>query len=313
MRTKRTIIPALAAGTLALNGCTRYLVHRAEAAHPPAGRFVVVDGVRLHYVEHGAGRPVVLIHGDGGSVADFTLSPLFAPLTEGFHVLAFDRPGFGYSDRAVCALGSPLVQAALLHNALARLGIHEPILVGHSRGGAIALAYALRYPDAVAAVVALAPGAYPPAPRLLRPLVPAARVVIAALARTVVVPAGSARHFALVAAAMNIAFEPKGTVPPSYLRVAASMFLRPCQIDAWAADVLEGPYVMAALAPRYPELRPPLVIVQGEADRSVAPEVSRRLLAAVPGSRLVLLPGAGHMLQFGEPRAVLDAIRTAAQ
>src|SRR5688572_11836386 len=68
---------------------------RAEHDHPPIGAFVAADGVRLHYVRKGSGPVVVLIHGNPGSVEDWTLAVL-PDLAETHHVIAFDRPGHGY-------------------------------------------------------------------------------------------------------------------------------------------------------------------------------------------------------------------------
>src|SRR4051812_44515059 len=70
----------------------------AEAASPPLGRFVEVDGVRLHYFERGKGQPLVLVHGNTSMVEDFACS-LVEPASRHYRVIAFDRPGFGHSER----------------------------------------------------------------------------------------------------------------------------------------------------------------------------------------------------------------------
>ena len=116
---------------------------RAEREHPPTGRFVDIDGVHLHYVERGAGSPVVLIHGNTVSLADFEASGLIARLARMHRVIAFDRPGFGHSSRPRDRLWTPSTQAELLRAALAQLGVERPIVVGHSLGTLVALAMAL--------------------------------------------------------------------------------------------------------------------------------------------------------------------------
>src|SRR5689334_10030798 len=77
-----------------------YQTGRTERRHPPSGRFVEVDGVRLHYLEQGTGTPVVLIHGNVVTAEDWILSGVFDQIAaRGHRVIAFDRPGYGYSDR----------------------------------------------------------------------------------------------------------------------------------------------------------------------------------------------------------------------
>jgi pimeloyl-ACP methyl ester carboxylesterase len=78
---------------------------------------------------------------------DFELSVLLDLAAERqCHVVAFDRPGFGYSDRPRGAMWPPARQADLLRQAFARLGIERPIIVGHSWGTLVALALALDHP-----------------------------------------------------------------------------------------------------------------------------------------------------------------------
>jgi hypothetical protein len=71
-----------------------YRARRAEAAHGPAGRFVDVDGIRLHYIDRGLGPPVVLLHGTLVRLEDLVASGLVDRLAKNHRVIAFDRPGF---------------------------------------------------------------------------------------------------------------------------------------------------------------------------------------------------------------------------
>ena len=100
-RSKRGVVAALDAAALLAGAAlaVRHQTRRAEAKHPPAGRFVTVDGVRLHDVERGRGRPVVLLHGNGATLQDFELSGVVDLVSRTHRVIVFDRPGFGYSER----------------------------------------------------------------------------------------------------------------------------------------------------------------------------------------------------------------------
>jgi pimeloyl-ACP methyl ester carboxylesterase len=123
-----------------------------------ASKFVTVEGTRLHFVIKGAGRPVVLIHGNPGSGQDW--ARLYDPLAAHHKVIAFDRPGHGDSQRPKDGDATVEVQARLLHDALKQLHVERPIVVGHSWGGALALVYAITYPKEVAGVVLVAPAVY---------------------------------------------------------------------------------------------------------------------------------------------------------
>src|SRR5205807_1204465 len=70
---------------------------RAERAHPASGKFVSVNGVRLHYIEQGVGPVIVFFHGNGTMAQEFEISGVMALLAKAHRVIAFDRPGFGFS------------------------------------------------------------------------------------------------------------------------------------------------------------------------------------------------------------------------
>jgi pimeloyl-ACP methyl ester carboxylesterase len=137
----------------------------AERDHPPAGKFVEVDGVRLHYIERGEGPALVLLHGNGFFADDFTFSGLLEAAAAGHRVIAFDRPGFGYSDRPGNTSWTPEAQARLIYQALHELRVERPIVVGHSLGTQVAMAMALDFPRYVRGI-ALIGGYFYPTPRL---------------------------------------------------------------------------------------------------------------------------------------------------
>jgi hypothetical protein len=91
-----------------------YQARRVERRNPPRGRFIEVDGVRLHYLDQGEGPPVVLLHGNIVTAEDFAYSGLLDLAAEHHRVIAFDRPGMGYSDRPNGRLWTPRAQADLL-------------------------------------------------------------------------------------------------------------------------------------------------------------------------------------------------------
>ena len=100
----------------------RYIATRVAHDHARAeSTFVKVDGADLHFVIKGAGRAVVLIHGNPGSCQDW--SRLYVPISESYRAFAFDRPGHGHSQRPNHRDITVEVQAEMLHAALAQLDV----------------------------------------------------------------------------------------------------------------------------------------------------------------------------------------------
>src|SRR3979490_239306 len=170
-------------GALAISALVnRHLAKNAENDNPPAGQFLEVNGVRLHYVERGSGAPLVLLHGNGSMIQDFESSGLIDLAAKNYRVIVFDRPGFGHSDRPRNVVWTPAAQAELINNALHRLGVSRAIVLGHSWGASVAVALALKHPELVRGLV-LASGYYYPTARgdvvaLSSPAVPLAGDVI---------------------------------------------------------------------------------------------------------------------------------------
>ncbi len=124
-------------------------IHHAENSH-----FVVVDGVRVHYQEFGdVSQPkMILVHGYTASTYVWgAVAPKLA--VEGFHVIAIDLLGFGYSDKPAWFEYSIASQARVLEQFMNRLGIGRATLVGSSYGGAVAATVALDYPERVEKLV----------------------------------------------------------------------------------------------------------------------------------------------------------------
>jgi hypothetical protein len=141
-----TILVGAAAALAGTALIVNWQARRAERRHPPEGKFITVNGVRLHYIDAGEGSPVVLLHGNGSMLQDVELS-IFGPLAKTHRVIAFDRPGFGYSERPRNRVWTPEEQAALLRNALQALGVDRPVLYGHSFGAPVVMTFALMYPE----------------------------------------------------------------------------------------------------------------------------------------------------------------------
>jgi pimeloyl-ACP methyl ester carboxylesterase len=300
------VLAGTAAALAATAGWVWYRARRAEASHRPAGRFVDVDGVRLHYIDRGLGPPVVLLHGTLVRLEDLMASGLVERLSARHRVMAFDRPGFGYSERPRTRAWTADAQAELLEHAFARLGVQAPAVIGHSWGTLVAAALALRQDSDVRRLVLLS-GFYFPEPRVDALVAsPAATPVLGHIMRYTV-SALTAR--AMFGRAMRAMFAPE-PVPADYVRkLSREMLLRPSQIRATAEEAALLLPSATSLAQRYASIRVPTAIIAGEADKVVDPvEHSRRLASLIPGSELRLLRGVGHMVHFAALGEVVHAV-----
>ncbi|WP_245549150.1 alpha/beta fold hydrolase [Noviherbaspirillum massiliense] len=292
---------ALASAALVVRRRTQ----QAERENPPAGQFIEVDGVRLHYVERGQGQPLVLLHGNGTMIQDFDVSGLLDLASENYRVIAFDRPGYGYSERPRTTLWTPTAQARLLHRALGRLGVEKAIVVGHSWGALVAVAMALEFPKDVRGL-ALLSGYYYPSMRLDVPLAsPPAIPVIGDLMRYTVSPLLGRLMWPAI---LRRLFGP-APVPERFSAYPVWMSLRPSQLRASAAEAALMIPAAFRLRSRYHEIAMPVTIMAGADDRQVDPHrQSERLHAELPQSDLNLAPGAGHMIHHLVPHEVMAAI-----
>lgn len=278
---------------------------QAEAANPPQGRFVEVDGVRLHYIERGEGPTLVLLHGNGVLANDFAYSGLLERAAEHYRVIAFDRPGFGYSERPRSKVWTPQAQARLLRHALQELEVDSAIVLGHSWGTLVALAMALDAPDFVRGLVLMS-GYYYPSLRLDSPLLSGPAIpLVGDLMRYTVSPLMGRMLWRPI---VKRVFSPR-PVADGFRRLDPWMALRPGQMRAAAAEsALLVPSAMA-LARRYPELKVPAVILHGTRDKIVdCGHNSERLDERIPDSELQLQPGVGHMTHYAHPDQALAAV-----
>jgi pimeloyl-ACP methyl ester carboxylesterase len=297
-----------ALGALAL--VNRAAARQAERKHPPRGAFLDVDGVRLHYTDRGTGQPIVLIHGNVVSGDDYDTSGVAERLLQSHRVIVFDRPGFGHSGRPRGRAWTAMQQAELLHKALKQLGIERPVVVGHSWGSIVALSLAVRHQADTAGLVLLS-GYYF---WTLRPdvlLVTAGAIpVLGDILRYTISPWLGRLLMPLQKRAM---FSPAPVTKRFRREYADAMALRPSQIRATSVDgTLMIPGALG-LRRRYADLRMPVMIAAGDGDKVVWKRSAERLHAAIPGSALRIVEGAGHMIHHSEPEQIVEAIQLIAR
>jgi pimeloyl-ACP methyl ester carboxylesterase len=258
-------------------------------------RFIVRSGTGEDH-----GQPVVFLHGNGAMVEDLLISGLMDHTARDYRALAFDRPGFGHSDRPRGRHWTETAQAAIFPEAFRLLGIERPIVVGHSWGTLVALALALDRPQLVAGLV------YYPTPRkdvaLFSP--PAIPLLGDLLNHTINPFVGEVIAPKLI----DRMFSPQGVSPRFAAEYPLSLALRPSQIRAFGEDSARMIAAGEALSRRYHSLFPPIAILAGDADQIVSYRHAQRLHGEVAGSRLDILPGGSHMVHHIAPERVVRAI-----
>ena len=294
----------------AMAAAVQYKTKQVQRENPPKGKFIDVDGVRLHYLDKGEGEPLVLLHGNGTMAEDYVISTVFEHAAKNYRVIVFDRPGYGYSERPAGQIWSATAQAQLLHKALAQLNIERPIIVGHSWGTLVALSMALEQPSQVRSLVLLS-GYYYPMPRLDVVLAaPMAIPLIGHLLRYTVSPLMGRMLWPL---AVRKLFLPSEQPSRFKAKFPVWMALRPSQLRANAGDGALMVPEAARLTERYRELRLPIVIMAGSGDLLAIPKLhSERLHDEIKHSKLIMTHGDGHMIHQLAPHEVLKAIDLAA-
>jgi pimeloyl-ACP methyl ester carboxylesterase len=283
------------------------LTYIAERKNPPTGEFIDCDGVRLHYRQWGdTNAPcVVLFHGNGAMIQDFASSGVIDHLVQRYCVVCFDRPGYGHSQRPRSHLWTPAAQAALFARVLKRLGVREPIVVGHSWGTLVAITLALRGDYSVRGLV-LASGYYFPTFRpdvwlLSGPAVP----ILGDMLRYTLAPIIS---FAILPLLLRKIFAPR-SVPLAFKRMfPISLALRPKQLRAAAEESAFLIPAAAQLQLHYRRLVTPVRLLHGDQDQFIEREQSQRLHQALPGSVLHFIQDAGHMVHHADPAAIAQAV-----
>lgn len=239
------------------------------------------NGLRLHYLATGGGAPtLVLVHGAGGST--LTWARQLEGLADRAGVIALDLPGHGGSPGP----GRDRIEdyAAVVEGFLAALGRGPVVLGGHSMGGAVTQAVALR------------------APHLLRGL-----VLVGTGARLRVLPELFTRLLADYGAGADfltgLAWS-QAAAPALLEGGRRALLATPAAVTVGDFRACDGFDVMARLG----EIRLPALVVVGEDDRLTPPRYAEFLARGIPGARLCRIPAAGHFVCLEQPDAVNHAI-----
>lgn len=273
---------------------TAWTARQVEKKLPPRGRFIDVDGARIHYLDEGTGPTLLLVHGLAGQMHNFTHS-LLGKLRHDFRVVILDRPGSGYSTRPAEASATISAQARIISRFCEALQLGRPLIVGHSLGGAIALALALNHPEQVAGLALLAPVTHLPerVPPPFGGLAIASPLLRRLTAWTLATPMSIANR----EQALATVFGPEPVAPDFAVRGGGLLSLRPHSFIGASADLMATQHELGEMPARYKDLVVPVGVLYGTDDRILDPAVHGKGLAAkMAGADLELIEGGGHMI-----------------
>jgi pimeloyl-ACP methyl ester carboxylesterase len=287
---------------------TQGAVFALQRIYPQQGGSIDVADARLNVVDLGprdaAGPPIVMIHGASSNLE--SMRPLGDLLAKHHRVILIDRPGHGGSTRDDLKNSTPATQARMIDEALEKLRVSRAIVVVHSLAGALGARLALDFPRRVAGLVMLAPVAYPwPGGVGWYNKVVTTPLIGPLLAYTITLPLG----LILAQPGARSVFAPQA-MPAGFVQDSATpLLLRPREFLANAWELVTLKAAVAQQAPRYGNIKAPVVIITGDTHTTVSPNIhSRRLAAAIPNAKLIVLPGVGHMVQYAAPDVVVREI-----
>jgi pimeloyl-ACP methyl ester carboxylesterase len=276
---------------------------------PPAGNFAQLGNTRLHYTDQGQGTTIVMIHGLAGNLQNFTYG-MASPLSKNYRVICVDRPGCGYSRRASHANASLEAQADTLIELLDHLKIESAIFVGHSLGGAIALALAQRHPQRAKALALIAPLTHSPeeVATVFKPLDIASPFVRRIIGWTLAIPATIYR----LNSSLKLIFGPEKAPADFAIRGGGILSLKPQNFITASSDLTQARDSMPNIEEGYSKMATPIHVLYGREDRILSCKLNGEdLVQRIPGVQLTLVSG-GHMLPVTQVERTIQFVEEAA-
>lgn len=275
---------------------SQWQAYRLERLYPNRGELIDIGGYRMNSIH--VARPeaadlpaLVFVHGASGNLLD-PMTAFYPALAGRAEMLFVDRPGHGYSERGGPENASPEGQADAIAALMDKRKISKAIIVGHSFGGAIVAAFAVRHADKVAGLVFLSAATHPWPGGVDWYYNLANLPVLGPLfCHTMATPAGLLQ----IDGGVRHVFAPN-RAPSAYAEeTALRLVLRPANFCNNARDVANLYDAVVKIQPRYQEIRAKTVIITGDSDDIVYEEIhSRGLKRDIAGSELIWIRHLGH-------------------
>ena len=298
----------VAALVFVLAAFTRVGVWWIERSYPADGTFAVIDGTRMHYhhIKVEEGRPTLMfIHGASSNLHD-QMSVYRQRLEGRYNMIFVDRPGHGYSLAGADQVVTPQAQADKLAGLLDHLGVEKAILVGHSFGGAVAASFAAFHPDKTAGQILLSPVSHPWPGGVNWYYELAERPVLGRLfVQTLALPAGLAR----LKSGSTCVFAPNPVTADYRQNTHVPLLLRPAHFRNNARQIAALYDYVSDIYPKYSDINAPTVILTGNRDTVVLPDIhSVGLARQITDAELYWIENLGHKSDHVATDFVVSAI-----
>jgi pimeloyl-ACP methyl ester carboxylesterase len=297
------VLGVIALAILAPIAFTFFIARRVAKGFPPEGRFIDVGADRVHYIDRGNGPAIVFVHGLCGNLRNFAYLDMDR-LARSHRVIVIDRPGAGRSVRGADSPANIYAQARMVAQCIEKLGLDKPVLVGHSLGGAIALAVGLNHPQAIRRLALIAPLTHEEStpPGAFKGLVLPSPFVRKLVSWTLAIPMSIINSRKAIAAV----FAPE-TMPKDFpFRGGGLLGLRPHVFYAASSDLVCAPEDLPDMERRYASMTVPVDVLYGRGDRIL--NVKRQgeaLKQKLDRVNLRVIEG-GHMLPVTQPKLTTD-------
>jgi pimeloyl-ACP methyl ester carboxylesterase len=265
---------------------------------PLGPQYCLVDGHRLAYVRSGAGEPLLLVH--GLTTSSFIWDNLLPILGVRHDVIAIDLLGTGDSDRPVPADCSLSAHADRLVVFIDKLGFEKIHLVGHDIGGGITQIFSVRNPDRVATLALVNTVGYDYWP--VQPIVAFRTPILRQLAMA------SLDLGMLRLVVRRAVFHRERITPEIFHRIRNEIAVPKSRRAFLNSTRCLNNSDLTVITGDLQKLRMPVLIVRGERDVYLSPEITDRLHREIPSSRMVKVPDGGHFIQLDEPRLLAKTI-----
>ena len=271
-----------------------------------AGKHVIINDMKIRYYQTGQGKDIIFLHGGMGSVEDF--EPLYSALKNRYRMTSFDRPGYGYSEIKNSAYTLD-TSSDIIRQLIKKLNLKNPVIFGHSHGGAIALNLAVQNPKDIKGYILLAPAAYyyerfekivnSVPMRLLR--IPG---INTGIAQTI----GPLVGDKMIEETLQRMIVDPDKFPGDFISMRQKLWNKPVSTVTRARQLSAFSKDIQSISKNYSVIQSPVLVVRGENDSFEVNDGSEKLRKTVKNIQLRVIPKSGHYSQFDATSDVVQAI-----
>ena len=285
---------------------TRLTSRKIKRSIPKFGKTTLLQDAEIHWYESGQGEPIIMLHGLAGNLRNFTYA-LVGKLDQEYRVIAIDRAGCGWSTRSKSECATLQEQARIISEFIDKEQIKRPLIVGHSLGGAIALALALEYKNKISGLALICPATQvidkiPDMFKSLNISSPLIRFFVAHTFSSLIGILTRKETF-------KVAFAPEMICDDFSIKGGGDFALSSEAFIRTSEDLIFAQSSAPSLVGREKELEVYTEVLFGEDDEILNAKLHGEKFSQLSGSKLTMLPGKGHMLPLTIPDQCADFIR----